>query len=101
MNDAMPKFGDLVAGAPEKKRMGRPPGKKNAADVPKKTKRKYKKRVAKTVPAPEREFACFLDEEGGVQLCRNDGQGDVINLTKADVLAIGAFVELYRVVLAA
>lgn len=99
---------------PARKRIGRPPGsktKKKAAapdDTPSPRKRRKRrggrrpakkraaKRAAKRVVAPVREFACFLDEDNDLQLCRADGEGEPLTLTAADALAVAAFVERHR-----
>lgn len=94
----MPKFADLTT--PPAKRRGRPPKSAAVADRPakKRKKRKYTRRAAKasTPLVIAREYSCFLDEEGGVQLARVDGEGEPLALNSADALAIAAFVTKHR-----
>lgn len=74
---------------------------------PPRTKRKYTKRTKIDAPpqkrekraakaAPDRAWAFFLCEDDGLQMCPASGEGESLNLTAADALALAAFVDKHR-----
>lgn len=92
------------------RRRGRPPGsktkKKVASSKPARKGRRGGRRPGKrgkrspaSAPVVSRVYACFIDEEGGLQLAPLSGEGESITLSRADALAVAAFVERHRVTL--
>ncbi len=77
---------------------------------PPRQKRKYTKRAKVDAPpqkrekrpakaAPDRAWAFFLCEDDGLQMCPVSGEGDSLNLTAADALALAMFVDKHRAAL--